>query len=279
MKKVMLTLGLICLVAMSMELVGCMGCTNVKPNFEGVLMTNFGKNGKSDFSLQKGTVNTSGYGTALYQVPLYEQRVTFAASPDENMRVLKLKCSDNTEVTCHPVFSFKVIEARAVDVVFENKQLDHEGSEFMAQLVSNILEVKIYDIMKKESREWSTDSLMATGGQLRFEKSVEEVVRKEFESKGLELKTWSCQIDFSDKVKERIDERNRVQQNIAVLGQQILEQQKKNELAALKAKENQELSAGLTTQVLVDKMIEKWDGKASFYGGNPINFVHQVSGN
>ena len=252
-------------------------CTNVKPNFEGVLMQNYGKNGKADFSLQKGSVNTSGMGTALYQVPLYEQRVTFAQNPDENMRVLHLKCADNTEVTCHPVFSFRVIEARAVDVVFENKQLDHEGNEFMAQLVSNILDVKIYDIMKKESREWTTDSLMATGGQLKFEKAVEEIVKAEFLKKGLELMTWSCQLDYSDAVRGRIDERNKVQQNIAVLSQQILEQEKKNELAALKAKENQILSSGLTQQVLVQQMIEKWDGKASFYGGNPIQFVRQVN--
>ena len=264
--------------AFVIAVVGFSACTNVKPNYEGVLMQNYGKNGMSDFTLQKGSVNTSGPGTALYQVPLYEQRVTFASNPDENMRILKLKCADNTEVTCHPVFSFKVIEAKAVQVVFENKQLDHEGNDFMNQLVSNILDVKIYDIMKKESREWTTDSLMATGGQLRFEKAVEEIVRKEFNDKGLELKTWSCQLDYSDAVKGRIDERNKVQQNIAVLSQQIIEQQKKNELAALKAKENLELSAGLTQQVLVDKMIDKWDGKASFYGGNPINFVRQVSG-
>ena len=29
-------------------------CERVAPNYQGVLMENFGKNGKSDFSLQKG---------------------------------------------------------------------------------------------------------------------------------------------------------------------------------------------------------------------------------
>ncbi len=262
-------LGLLCLVVLA-------SCTNVKPNYEGVLMANYGKNGKSDFSLQKGSVNTSGIGTALYQVPLYEQRVTFANNKDENMRILHLKCSDNTEVTCHPVFSFKIIESRAVDVVFENKQLDHEGAEFMEQLVSNILDVKIYDIMKKESREWTTDSLMATGGQLRFEKAVEELVKTEFNKKGLELLTWSCQLDYSESVKDRINERNKVQQNIGVIDQQIIEQKKKNDLAELKAQENKILSSGLTQQVLAQQMIEKWDGKAPFYGSSPLQFIRQI---
>jgi hypothetical protein len=33
-------------------------CERVAPNYQGVLMENFGKNGKDDFSLQKGRVNT-----------------------------------------------------------------------------------------------------------------------------------------------------------------------------------------------------------------------------
>ena len=35
-------------------------CTRVEPNYVGVLMENYGKSGKSDFSLQKGKVNTNG---------------------------------------------------------------------------------------------------------------------------------------------------------------------------------------------------------------------------
>lgn len=34
-------------------------CSRVAPNFQGVLMEDFGKNGKSDFKLVKGRVWTS----------------------------------------------------------------------------------------------------------------------------------------------------------------------------------------------------------------------------
>ena len=265
--------GLIAAIAIC---IGVQSCERVAPNYEGVLMTNYGKNGKSDFTLQKGRVNTSMPGTELFQVPLWEQRVTFAQNPDENMRVLHLKCADNTEVTSHPVYSFKVIEDRAVDVVFENKQLDPEGDKFMATLEANILDLKIYDIMKKESREWTTDSLMANGGQLRFEKIMEDIITKEFKLKGLELKTFSCQLDFSDKVKERIDTRNQVNTNVTVIDQQIIEQKKKNELAALKADENRILSLGLTPQVLTKEFLDKWNGSSPLYG-NPMQFMKNVA--
>jgi len=258
MKKAILVL------MVSISLVSC--GTRVAPNYQGVLMENYGKNGKSDFSLQKGKVNDWGFGKELFQVPLFEQRADFEE------RTLHLKSADNTEFSSKPVYSYSVIENRAVDVVFQNKHLG-SGDDFMKQLENNILETKIYDIMKEESRKYLTDTLMATGGSLKFEQRVQELIKTAFLEKGLTLITFSSQLEFSDKVKEKIDNRNEVNTNISVLDQQILEQRKKNELAALKAMENKILSEGLTPQVIQNKFIEKWDGKASLYGTTPISFV------
>lgn len=240
----------------------------VPPNNIGVLMQNYGKAGKSDFSLQKGRVNTWGIGTELFTVPLWEQRGNYGDA------VLHLKAADNTEFTAKPVYSFKVIENRAIDVVFENKQLG-SGDDFMQALEDNILENKIYDIMKEESRKYSTDSLMASGGSLRFEEDVQEKVKSEFDKKGLELLTFSCQLDFSDKVKAKIDTRNEVNTNISVLDQKIAEQKKQNELAELQAQERLIESKGITPQLLQMEFIRKWDGHTPIYGSAPF-FIKSV---
>jgi hypothetical protein len=211
-------------------------CERVAPNYQGVLMKNFGKDGKSDFTLVKGRVPTIAPGTELFQVPLYEQRGDFGD------RVLHLKAADNTEFSSRPMYSYKVIEQRAVDVVFENKQLG-SGNDFMEALEDNILETKIYDIMKEASRSYTTESLMATtvvdgittSGSLRYEKAVQEIVRKDFEAKGLELITFSCQLEFTEAVTKKIDARNEVNTNISVIEQQIQEQTKKLELARITA--------------------------------------------
>ena len=211
-------------------------CERVAPNYQGVLMKNFGKDGKSDFTLVKGRVPTIAPGTELFQVPLYEQ------SGDFGDRVLHLKAADNTEFSSRPMYSYKVIEARSVDVVFENKQLG-SGGDFMEALEDNILETKIYDIMKEASRGFSTETLMATtvkdgittSGSLIYEKAVQEIVRKDFEAKGLELITFSCQLEFTEAVTKKIDARNEVNTNISVIEQQIQEQTKKLELARITA--------------------------------------------
>jgi len=229
-------------------------CQRVAPNYVGVLMENYGKAGKEDFSIVKGRVNTAfSPGSELFQVPLWEQRADFED------RVLHLKAADNTEFSAKPTYSYTVIEKRAVDVVFQNKQLGN-GDDFMRALENNILEMKIYDIMKEASRGYVTDSLMANGGSLAFERHVETIVEKEFLSKGLKLESFSAQLDFSEKVKQKIDSRNEVNTNVTVLDQQVIEQRKKNELAMLQAEYNKIVSSGITPQLLQQQALSKWNG-------------------
>jgi hypothetical protein len=249
-------------------------CERVEPNYKGVLMENFGKSGKSDYKIVSGRVNTVGAGTELFQVPMWEQRAEFQ-EPDGKPRVLHLKAADNTEFTAAPLYSYKAIENRVVDLVFQNARLG-SGDEFMKKLEDNVLEANIYDIIKEESRRYTTDTLMATGGSLLFEQRVQAKVRSAFEAKGLELVTFSPNLDFSQKVKAKIDSRNEVNTNISVLDQQIAEQRKRNELAALKAEENKILSSGITPQLLSQQFIEKWDGKTPLYGNVPVTLLKQT---
>ena len=66
-------------------------CERVAPNYAGVLMENYGKEGKEDFKIVSGKVSTWEWGTELFQVPLFEQRGGFQKS-------VTLKAADNTEM-------------------------------------------------------------------------------------------------------------------------------------------------------------------------------------
>lgn len=236
-------------------------CERVAPNFVGVLMEDWGKNGKSDFTIVQGRVSTVAPGTELFQVPLFDQRGQW----DEPMH---LKAADNTEFTAKPTYSYKVIRERAIDIVFDNKHIG-SGEGFMRSLEDNILEPRIRDLIKEESRKYKTDSLMADGGSLMFEKRVEKIVEEEFEKRGLQLISFSSQLEFSQKVKDKIDSRNEVNTNLSVLDQQIAEQKKRNELEELKTQQSIIKSRGLTKEILQQQFIEKWDGKTPLYGALP----------
>lgn len=213
-------------------------------------------------------------GAKLYQVPLFEQRASFIGNLSEtDPGVLHLKAADNTEFTSKPSYSYIVIENRAIDVVFQNKQISDDGDKFMKALENNILEAAIYDILKDESRKYVTDTLMASGGSLKFEDAVKVKVSKAFEEKGLALKTFTAQLDFTDKVKAKIDSRNEVNTNVSVIDQQIIEQRKRNELAELQAQEQIIISKGLTPQILQKAFLDAWkETKQPIYGNTPMNF-------
>lgn len=261
-------------------------CERVAPNYQGVLMENYGKNGKSDFSLQKGKVWVAAPGTELFQVPLWEQRGVFK-NEDGSDRILHLKSADNTEFSSRPMYSFKAIESRCVDIVFENKQLS-SNDDFMEALMDNILETKIYDIMKEVSKTYTTQSLMetitlsdgtTTSGSLKYEKAVESILKKEFETKGLELMTFSCQLEFTEAVTKKIDSRNEVNTNVQVIDQKIIEQTKQLELSRITAeiemvplviaKRN-----GVLDEYIKLKAYEAWTiTKQPIYGNSPISFL------
>jgi hypothetical protein len=242
-------------------------CQRVAPNYAGVLMENFGKSGKEDFSIVSGRVSVIAPGTELFQVPLFDQRGEF-------VEPVTLKAADNTQFTARPTYSYKVIKNRAIDIVFDNKHIDKAETEsgkdgFMQSLEDNILEPRIYDLIKEESRKHKTDSLMADGGSLIFEKKLESIVESEFEKRGLQLLSFSAQLEFSQKVREKIDSRNEVNTNITVLDQQIEEQKKRNELEQLKTEQALIKSRGLTKEILYQQFIDKWDGQTPIYGAIP----------
>jgi hypothetical protein len=250
-------------------------CENVAPNYYGVLMENYGKNGKADYTKQQGRVNTMSPGTELFQVPAWEQRGQFTNDEGKD-RVLQVKAADNTAFTSKPLYSYKVIENRVVDIVFQNSRLG-SGDDFMVALQDNVLEPRIYDIIKEASRSYTTEQLMANGGSLKFEQYVQNIVTKEFEKSGLQLISFSLNLDFSSKVKAKIDSRNEVNTNISVLDQQIAEQRKRNELEALRTEQSIIRSKGLTPEVLQEKAIDSWDGVLpTTVTGNTIPFVKSI---
>lgn len=259
MKKLVLSIAVVSILA---------SCTRVDPNHVGVLMQNFGKNGKGDYTKVYGRVSTISPSTKLFEVPLWEQRAEFL-DDEGNKRILHLQAADNTEFTSTPYFSYRVIEGMAVDLVFKNSQLN-SGGDFLQSVQSNVLQPRIYEVMKDQSRLYHTDSLMMNSGK-QYEERVTEILKKEFETIGIELITFSGYLTFPKKVKDKIDDRNEVDQNILVIKRQIEEQKMRNELAVLKAEEIRIFSESLNPKYLNYKWMEAWKvTKQPIYGEIPL---------
>lgn len=119
-------------------------CQRVAPNYAGVLMENYGKSGKEDFSIVTGKVSVVAPGTELFQVPLFDQRGEFSEP-------VTLKAADNTEFTARPTYSYKVIKNRAIDVVFDNKHIDKADTKTGRMALCNRLKTTYLNLASMTS--------------------------------------------------------------------------------------------------------------------------------
>lgn len=249
-------------------------CSKVPPNYTGVLMENYGKNGKKDFSIQFGRVFTASPGTELFLVPGWTQRANFVTDKNAD-GLLHLQSSDNGEFTAKPSYSWKAKASSAIDLVFNNSRLD-AGDNFAAALENNVIEPLIYDVLKERSQQFSTDSLMATGGKLNFEKYVYNIIFNKLDSIGVFLETYSTNLLGAEKVRQKIEVRNEISTNVTVIDEKIIEQKKQNEFLRLQAEGDKIKSSGITPALLQQQFIEKWDGKTTLYYGQPPSFMKNI---
>ena len=241
------------------------GCSRVEPNQAGVLMENYGKNGKSDFSIVSGRVWTFAPGTDLYTVPLFEQRAQFIES-------VTLKSADGTEFVVRPIYTFKVIKDRSVDIIFDNKQI--MGDENAIQSIRiNILDPKITDILRTQVLSQKSTDLMAEGGNESFNNAARKAVSDELNKRGFELVSFSAMLDYSSKVKNIIDARNQSNTQVSTIDSKIVQAKKQLELERINTEIAKVKSQGLTDEILQDKFISKWDGKTPLYGTIESNLM------
>lgn len=253
-------------IGMAAAMVAFTGCSRVEPNQAGVLMTNYGKQGKEDFSVVTGKVYTFWWGTELYTIPLYEQREKFD-------KPVVLKSSDSTEFVINPLYSYRVNKDRAIDVVFDNKQVMSNDDEKMKSIQNNILNPRITDILRTELQKLKSTELMSEGGNSEFNEMIRKKVSDEFNKRGFELISFSAMLDYSNEVKEIIDKRNQSNTSIETIQSDIKQAEKKLELERINTEIAIVRSRGLTNEILQQQFIEKWDGKAPLYYGSPATHI------
>jgi len=260
MLKKILAVGLTCAVMLFS------GCQRVEPNQAGVLMTNYGKKGKADFQIVSGKVYTLWAGTELYTIPLFDQRSAF----DKNVI---LKSADSTEFVVKPIYSYRVIKDRAIDVVFDNKQAMTGDDGKMKSIEENILNPRIVDILRTSLLNQKSTDLMGEGGNRNFNELIRKQVNEEFSKRGFELITFSAMLDYSAEVKDIIDQRNQSNTSLETIESDIKKARRKLELEKINTEIALIKSEGLTKEILQEQFIKKWDGKSPLYYGSPATHI------
>ena len=215
------------------------GCNRPEPNYEGVLMTEYGRNGINSFKIVTGAQGMLGPGSELYQVPMWEQ----AGDPDI------------VEITADPSYTYTPIRGKGAEIVFNYKNYRIQDPEtFFDNVEANVLNKRVTDAYREEARNYTTDSLMNNLG--KFELSVQKRLKEEFKTKFFDLTTLTSGLKPPASMLKAVEDRNKAIQEANRVKNELETSRMLLEKAKIDAETNKVQSVGLTKEILMQQYIE-----------------------
>lgn len=221
-------------------------CNRVEPNFEGVLMENYGRDGIKSFSKVTGTQGFLGPGTELYQVPAFEQKA--------DCDVMKVVTNDGGAFEVDPTYSYKLIQNEGKFVLFENKHLDHFGTDFLDEVEKASLNPIVLNAYRDEARKFTSDSLLRH--QAQYERNVEKSLTVKFKIKHFELISLTGNCKPPQSLIKAIEETQLVSQKAAQAKQRLEAAKAELQVAQLEAEKAKIETVGLTREILTKQWID-----------------------
>lgn len=223
------------------------GCNRPEPNYEGVLMTEYGRNGINSFKIVTGAQGMLGPGSELYQVPMWEQ----AGDPD----VVEITAKDAGVFTVDPSYTYTPIRGKGAEIVFNYKNYRIEDPEtFFDNVEANVLNKRVTDAYREEARNYTTDSLMNNLG--KFELSVQKRLKEEFKTKFFDLTTLTSGLKPPASMLKAVEDRNKAIQEANRVKNELETSRMLLEKAKIDAETNKVQSVGLTKEILMQQYIE-----------------------
>jgi len=233
------------LIILALAIVSLASCNRPEPNYEGVLMTDYGRNGIESFKTVTGAQGILGPGSELYQVPMYEQKADCDA--------VKVTAGDAGKFSVDPSYTYSATRGQAPKIVLNYKHLG-TGGEFLDNIENNTLNKLVTDCFREQARNYTTDSLMNNLGA--FEKSVEDTLTVKFSKKGFTLNTLTSGLTPPESMSKAIEARNNAIQQANQVKNQLETSKMLQEKARIDAETNRIQSNGLTKEVLQEKWID-----------------------
>lgn len=233
------------LLIIGIAILGLTSCNRPEPNYEGVLMTDYGRNGLESFKTVTGAQGILLWGEELYQVPMFEQKA--------DCNAIRVSAKDAGLFTIDPSYTYQATRGQAPSIVLNYKHLG-TGDEFLDNVENNTLNKLVTDSFREEARLYTTDSLMNNLGS--FEKNVETVLLTKFNKKGFTLNTLTSGLTPPKSMANAIESRNNAIQKANQVKNELETSKMYLEKAKIDAETNRMKSSGLTKEVLTQQYIE-----------------------
>lgn len=243
----------------------------VDAGYEGIKVNLYGDNkGVDDVSLVTGAVWYNPITEAVYEYPTFVQTVDYEP--------FSINAKDGSSFMVDPTISLKIIDGKSPEVF----------KKYRKENIEDVIKTTLYNYTKNAFRiqlnNYTTDELVSKREE--FEKSIEERLARELEAEGFQLEQMTSGLQYPESLIASINAKNeavqvslRIQNEVAAVKAQaeknVAEAEGNAQALKIKgdaeAEYNRKISASLSSLIIQQEMIKKWDGKTPvFVGSNGV---------
>lgn len=244
-------------------------CTLVDSGEVGIKFKKFGLTNQGALVAQpvSGYVTYNIFTEDVFTYPVYIQRV------DYNPFTVTTK--DAAVFTMDPVLAYQVQRDRATDIFAKYRKPLHD-------IEVGYMRTCIYDAYRVVANSYTSDELMSNRAE--FEAKVRLMLDKSLEAEGFHVEEFTSQITAPESLQKAINAKNEAIQAALKAENEVKKAEADAKIAVAKAEGearamkvradaeayyNRTISASLTSQIIAEDWIEKWDGKLpNVQGGN-----------
>jgi regulator of protease activity HflC (stomatin/prohibitin superfamily) len=235
-------------------------CTRVDAGYDGILVKQYGTDkGVQDVSLVTGRVWYNPWTEDVFQYPTFVQTLDYVP--------FNVNAKDGSSFTVDPTLSFGVVKGNSPKI-FSKYRKDIE------EVSNTTIYNYVKDAFRLQMNKYSTDEIVSN--REKFETDVQSTLEKELQKEGFYLEQLTSGLQYPKTIVDAVNNKNKAVQEAMMVENQlrVAEAQAKKLLIQAEAekKANELKQQSLTSLLIQQEFIKKWDGKTPLYGSNPVMF-------
>lgn len=261
-------------------IVGFTSCTTVDSGEVGIKFHKWSTNETTYGGVEgtvKGWVFYNPFSTSIFTYPINVQR--------KNYEVFTVTAKDASTFSMDPQIAYHIDPSKACDIFIKyRKPID--------EIENGYIRTCIYEAYRTCANSYTSDSLMSN--RALFEADVRTRLEKSLQEEGFIVDEFTSAITPPQSLSDMIDAKNRAVQSALRASNEVKEAEANAQIAIAKAKGeadamkiradaeayyNRTISASLSTLIIQEDWIEKWDGKLPETMAGNSNSMVLVPGN
>jgi len=264
--------GVIIAIIVALVVLGSFCYQRVDAGHEGIKVNLYGSNkGIDNVSLVTGAVIFNPITTAIYEYPTFVQTIDYPS--------FSINAKDGSSFTVDPTISLKIMDGKAPEVFKKYRKED----------IMEVIRTTLYNYVRNAFRiklnAYTTDELVSKREE--FENNIENELRKELAKENFQLEQMTSGLQYPKTLIDAINAKNKAVQDAMKIENEVksVEADAKKSVAKAEgeaksleirgtseANYNKKIAASLSSIIVQQDMIKKWDGKLPVYGTLPTLF-------